>query len=100
MSLVTATAELGSSRTPGRQWVVHLRAEDGRCLVITANLSQRNAEHMAERVNELLSGRPALPGTCAVCDKPISQPRTGRQRLYCSDACKHVAHRRRLAQHG
>ena len=100
MSLVTASAELGSSRAPGRQWVVSLRrADDGRRLVITGHLSRGNAEHMAERVNELLGGRPALPETCTVCDKPISQPRTGRTRLYCSDACKHAAHRGRLAQH-
>ena len=98
MALVTATAELGSSRTPGRQWVVSLKRNDGRRLVIAGNLSQANAEHLAERVNELLDDRPGLARSCLTCDKPIDQPTTGRPRLYCSDACKHVAHRNRLAQ--
>jgi hypothetical protein len=99
MALVTATAEIGSSRTPGRQWIVSLRRnDDGRRLVIVANLSQVNAEHLAERANEFFDDRPGLARTCAVCDKPIAQPGTGRPRMYCSDACKHVAHRDRLAK--
>ena len=66
--------------------------------MIVANLSQVNAEHLAERANEFFDDRPGLARTCAVCDKPKAQPGTGRPRMYCSDACKHVAHRDRLAK--
>ena len=65
MALVTAVAELGSSRTPGRQWVVSLRHNDGRRLVISGNLSQGNAEHLAERANELLDDRACTAPTPA-----------------------------------
>lgn len=35
--------------------------------------------------------------TCSVCGTPITQPETGRRRLYCSRACQQRAHRERSA---
>jgi hypothetical protein len=96
VGLVTASAELGSSRRPPRQWNVQLRrAEDGRVVVVAVNLSRDDAERLAERVNDLLAGRAGLSHACAVCGAEIVQPVTGRPRMYCSDACKHAAWRDR-----
>jgi hypothetical protein len=44
---------------------------------------------------------PALrPGVteCPMCQGPVRQPRKGRLRIYCCDACKQAAHRRRTFQ--
>jgi len=36
-----------------------------------------------------------LVSKCAFCTTPITQPATGRRRLYCSDCCRKKAHRAR-----
>lgn len=39
-----------------------------------------------------------MRNACALCDKPITQPRTGRPRRYCGHRCRQLAYElRRLS---
>lgn len=99
MPLLTATVELGSSRSGNKPWTVHVKRDD-RKPVIIAPLAPHAAIKLAEQLNELFDDRPELLRSCAVCDKPIEQPATGRPRFYCSAACSQAAYRdRQLTQH-
>lgn len=94
MPFLTATAELGSSRTTGKQHVVHVRNGE-RSLVVAGNLSRHQAEELAGRLNALFSDRPQFPPTCASCGTALLQPPSGRPRRYCSPACSQAAYRKR-----
>jgi hypothetical protein len=54
----------------------------------TADAVQRKI-HLALRANE--TGMPG--GACLACGNPLTQPETGRPRLYCADKCRKAAHR-------
>ena len=96
MGAPLAYATLGSSRTPGRQWTVRLRRYDGDELVVTGNLGQLDAEHLAEQLNCFFQPPvPGRPGGCANCGAAIAQADDGRPRAYCSHRCRQQAYRRR-----
>jgi hypothetical protein len=96
MSPPLAYASLGSSTAPRRQWAVRLRRDDGAELVVSTNLSQARAEHLAEQLNGFLrAGLPDAPWSCGYCGAPISQLRTGRPRQWCSQRCREAAYRQR-----
>jgi hypothetical protein len=96
---LVATPELGSSRQPGKQWTVRVRRGPAG-VVASWGLARRDAEALAERLNELFNDRLGLAPTCTVCGLPIAQASTGRPRLYCSAACSQGAYRARLRQGG
>jgi hypothetical protein len=94
---LTAIPELGSSRVPGKQHIVRIRNGE-RSAVATANLSKRQAEELADRLNDLFTDRPQLFSPCASCGAALLQPPTGRPRKYCSPACSQAAYRNRRAK--
>ena len=90
--------QLGSSRHPGKQWTVRVRRGPAG-VVASWGLARRDAEELAERLNELFNERPGLAPQATVCDLPIAQASpTGRPRLYCSAACSQGAYLARLRQ--
>ena len=97
MPFLTAIPELGSSRVPGKQHIVRIRNGE-RSVVATANLSKRQAEELADRLNDLFTDRTQLFSPCASCGAALLQPPTGRPRKYCSPACSQAAYRNRRAK--
>lgn len=89
MDSLLASAELSSSRDTRRQW--NLIISRGVERIIVATYSRRNAETLADRLNELFTERPELLTSCEHCDMPIGVAPTGRPRRYCSDACRQAA---------
>ncbi len=77
MPFLTAIPELGSSRVPGKQHIVRIRNGE-RSVVATANLSKRQAEELADRLNDLFTDRPQLFSPCASCGAALlSRPLAG-----------------------
>lgn len=89
MDSLLASAEISSSRDTRKQW--NLIISRGPERIIVATYSRRNAEALADRLNELFTERPQLVASCEHCDMPIGVAPTGRPRRYCSDACRQAA---------
>lgn len=58
------------------------------------------AEEMHQRVADALRAEAARTagGACVSCGDALTQPSTGRPRMYCGEACKKRAHRANRAQ--
>lgn len=89
MDSLLAHAEISSSRDTRQQW--NLIISRGSERIIVATYSRRNAEALADRLNELFTERPELLTSCEHCDMPVGVAPMGRPRRYCSDACRQAA---------